>query len=452
MKQRDLELWGGVECTINRVRDTFHDQLAWSGHRGRIREDLKLFAEIGLKSLRTAVHWEHFAQTGSWESADRTLAAMEELGLQPIVGLLHHGSGPATTDLLDIEFPESFAAFALQVAKRYPWVTDYTPINEPQTTGRFACLYGHWFPHHCSMRSYVRALYHQMKAIALAMAAIRSVQPNARLIHTEDGGETFSMPSLESFRQQREHRRWLGIDMLCGYVDPLHPLFNFLLEQGLTEQEILWFTTHRCAPDVIGLNYYVTSDRFLDDRLHLYPEYLRGGDTGCEPLVDVEAVRVRPSGISGVKAMLTSAWNRYRIPVAITEAHLGCEPDEQVRWLAEIWREANEARGSGVDVRAVTVWALLGLYNWSNLCTEDNHLYEPGVFDLSTGAPVETPLAAVVRQLSKGHPVEHRGSGGAGWWRRNSRLTLPPPDSFQAGDSFLGLGAREFSESQCDLA
>lgn len=426
--QRGIELWGGVECTINRVGDRFYDQLAWSGHRDRVREDLTLFADLGFKRLRTAVHWEHLEQTGSWESTDRTLTVMKEKGLHPIVGLLHHGSGPTTTNFLDPAFPEKFAAFALQVAIRYPWVTDYTPINEPQTTGRFSCLYRHWFPHHCSMKSYVRAMYNQIKAIALAMAAIRSVQPNARLIHTEDGGETFSTPSLDFSRQQREHRRWLGIDMLCGCIDRNHPLFDFLLEQGLSEQEVLWFAANRSAPDVIGLNYYVTSDRFLDDRLHLYPEHLRGGDTGRELLVDIEAVRVRPEGINGVGAMLTSAWNRYHIPVAVSEAHLGCEePAEQVRWLAEVWREANEARKNGVDVAAVTVWALLGLYNWSNLCTEDNRLYEPGVFDLSAGVPVETELTTMVRQLSKGHPIEHQDFGGEGWWRLDSRLTLPSP-------------------------
>ncbi len=127
---------------------------------------------------------------------------------------------------------------------------------------------------------------------------------------------------------------------------------------------MLWFGENVCPPAVIGLNYYVTSDRFLDDRLELYA-WSGGGDTGDEPLVDVEAVRVRAEGIAGPGAMLRQAWARYGIPVAITEAHLGCEPEEQVRWLAEVWDAAEKARADGVDVRAVTVWALLGSYNWS---------------------------------------------------------------------------------------
>ncbi len=426
VKQLGLELWGGVECTVNRVGDTFLNQDR-AGHRARAVEDLKRFSRLGLRTLRTALHWERFGEAGAqpWAEWDVLLGTMQSMAINPIVGLLHHGSGPRGTHLLDPEFPEKLAAYALQVAERYPWVTDYTPVNEPQTTGRFACMYGYWYPHERSMRSYVRALCNQVKGIVLAMRAIRTVQPHARLIHTEDGGETFATAGLEGYRQAREDRRWLGTDLLCGCVTREHALFGFLLEHGLTEQEVLWFGENVCPPAVIGLNYYVTSDRFLDDRLELYA-WSGGGDTGDEPLVDVEAVRVRAEGIAGPGAMLRQAWARYGIPVAITEAHLGCEPKEQVRWLAEVWNAAGKARADGVDVRAVTVWALLGSYNWSNLCTRDTGVYEPGVFDVADGTVRETQLTEIVCRLANGLPLG-AAARGLGWWHREGRLTIPPP-------------------------
>jgi len=425
--QSPLELWGGVECTINRVHDTFFDQLDRSGHRQRTISDLKLFADLGLRALRTGLLWERFAATPDWEPWDRLLAGMKDLNLRPIVGLLHHGSGPPSTDLLDPAFPEKLAAFALQVAQRYPHVLDYTPVNEPQTTARFSCLYGYWHPHHKSMRSYVRALFHELKGIVLAMQAIRTVQPEARLIHTEDGGATFSRSALEAFRREREHRRWLGTDLLCGLLTRDHPLFPFLLDHGLSEGEILWFSENPSPPSILGLNYYVTSDRFLDDRVNLYP-FPSGGDTGAEPLVDVEAVRVRAEGIGGVGSVLRQAWDRYRLPVAITEAHLGCEVVEQERWLAEMWKEAEVAKASGVDVRAVTVWALLGSYDWCHLCTRDTGAYEPGVFDLSDGSPKFTAVARLAQQLATGSPIR-ASAAEAGWWRQPERLTVPPSAS-----------------------
>ena len=419
-----LELWGGVECTVNRVNESFYDQLEKSGHRTRGVADLELFASIGFRALRTALHWEQFEKTKSWEEWDRLLTALQGLAIRPIVGLLHHGSGPESTNLLDPLFPEKLAAFALQVAQRYPHVVDYTPVNEPQTTGRFSALYGYWYPHHQSMTSYVRSMFNQTKGIVLSMRAIRSVQPLARLVHTEDGGETFGTPELESFRTEREHRRWLGADLLCGRVDRDHPLYGFLLTHGLREEEILWFKSNPCPPSILGLNYYVTSDRFLDHRLHLHPGRA-GGDTGSEPLVDIEAVRVRPQGIAGIGAILQQAWQRYGIPLAVTETHLGDRPAEQMRWLYEVWCEAEQLRQVGVDVQAVTVWALLGSYDWCHLCTKESGDYEPGVFDVTSGSPVRTPLAELACQLAGGidpnETVKERG-----WWHHPVRLSYEP--------------------------
>ncbi len=435
-----MELWGGVECTVNRVQDTCYDQLERSGHRRRAVSDLELFASLGMRTLRTALHWEQFEKVQSWNEWDGLMAAIERLQIRPIVGLVHHGSGPSSTDLLDPGFPEKLAAFALQVARRYPHVLDYTPVNEPQTTGRFATLYGHWFPHHRSMNSYVRSMFHQMKGIVLAMRAIRSVQPLARLIHTEDGGETFATPQLEDYRIAREHRRWLGVDLLCGRVDHAHPLYRFLLEHGLAQEEILWFRDNPCPPSILGLNYYVTSDRFLDHRLHLYPGRA-GGDTGAEPLVDIEAVRVRPEGISGIRAVLRKAWDRYGIPLAVTEAHLGSDPIEQMRWLYEIWSEAEAARQSGVDVRAVTAWALLGSFDWCHLCTQDSGSYEPGVFELVSNMPTPTPLTELVRQIVEGVEPEQIIKD-PGWWHQPDCLTIEPwSDTKEPSDAILKYAA-----------
>jgi dTDP-4-dehydrorhamnose reductase len=217
------------------------------------------------------------------------------------------------------------------------------------------------------------------------------------------------------------------MDLLSGRVTRDHPLFAFLLEHGLEEREALWFSENPCPPSMVGLNYYVTSDRFLDHRVELYPPHFRGGDSGLEPLVDVDAVRIRADGISGVGAVLRQAWERYHLPVAITEAHLGCEPEQQICWLAETWREAQRACEGGVDVRAVTVWGLLGLYNWSDLCTRDIGVYEPGVFDVSSGSPRPTALARLVRKLASGEGIEEMRVCGGGWWNGDSRLTLPSP-------------------------
>src|SRR3954462_8190793 len=112
---RDLELWAGHECTVNRVGGVFHDQTVRSGHQHRI-DDLDRFAALGLRALRYPVLWERVAPDGlesaDWSWSDERLARLRALRVRPIVGLLHHGSGPRDTSLVDPQFPQKLAAYA----------------------------------------------------------------------------------------------------------------------------------------------------------------------------------------------------------------------------------------------------------------------------------------------------------------------------------------------------
>ena len=100
------------------------------------------------------------------------------------------------------------------------------------------------------------------------MARIRKVNPDARLIQTEDAGRTDSTPALADQAEFENHRRWLTFDFLAGRVSHAHPLWPWLLDCGASPADLHWFVDHPCTPDVIGLNYYLTSDRYLDEHAH----------------------------------------------------------------------------------------------------------------------------------------------------------------------------------------
>src|SRR4051812_3172117 len=107
MSERRIEIWGGLECTINRVGDVFADQLDRCGHYGRL-DDLDAIAALGIRTLRFPVLWERVAPRGldhaDWSWCDAALSRLRDLGIDPIVGLVHHGSGPQGTHLLDSGF------------------------------------------------------------------------------------------------------------------------------------------------------------------------------------------------------------------------------------------------------------------------------------------------------------------------------------------------------------
>src|SRR5215213_9156386 len=103
-----LELWGGVECTRVRIGDAVRDQLVETGHSARF-DDIDAMAELGIKAVRYPILWEKIAPHSpteldfSWH--DKRLERLKEKGIRVIGGLLHHGSGPRFTNLLDPAFP-----------------------------------------------------------------------------------------------------------------------------------------------------------------------------------------------------------------------------------------------------------------------------------------------------------------------------------------------------------
>ncbi|MEO8115914.1 MAG: family 1 glycosylhydrolase [Phenylobacterium sp.] len=423
----ELELWGGHEPTVNRVGGAFHDQTRRSGHEVRI-EDLERFAALGLRALRYPVLWERVAPESpedlNWNWTDGRLARIRDLGMRPIAGLVHHGGGPRYTSLTDDAFASGLASYARAAAERYPWIEDWTPINEPVTTARFSALYGHWHPHQSDERVFWTALFNQIDATRLAMRQIQAVNPAARLIQTEDLGRTYATRAVAHQQDFDNARRWMTWDLLCGKVVPGHALWERLDHLGFGER-MKASAADPCPPDVIGVNHYLTSDRFLDHRVGNYPAKRIGGNEFMS-FADVEAVRVVLPAPGGLEGALDEAWARYRLPLAVTESHNGCTREEQVRWLREAWAAAHRLRGRGVDVRAVTAWALLGTFDWNSLLTRQLGHYEVGAFDVRSDPPRPTALAAEIVRLGSGQGDPHPATHGPGWWRRDIRLQFRP--------------------------
>jgi len=417
-----LELWGGVECTVNRVGDTFRDQVILTGHHARL-DDLDRFAGLGLRTLRFPLLWERTASadlaSADWRWPDAWLNRARALGIRPIVTLLHHGSGPPGTHLLDPSFPDRLARYARAVAERYPWVDAYTPINEPLTTARFSALYGLWYPHARSDADFLRAVLLECRATVVAMRAIREITPHALLVQTEDLGRTGATPLLTYQATFDNGRRWLAFDLLTARLRPEDRLWRHMRALGIGESAIEWFHANRCPPDLIGVNHYLTSNRFLDSDLDRYPPDTWGGN-GRHRYADVAAVRAveRPAAAAD---LLTEAWHRYRLPLAVTEVHLGCTREEQLRWLRKMWDEAGRARAAGVDVRAVTAWALLGTFDWDSLLTRVAGHYEPGAFDVRGPAPRLTALGRMIGRLAAGSEPDGLARA-RGWWERPVRF------------------------------
>jgi dTDP-4-dehydrorhamnose reductase len=150
-------------------------------------------------------------------------------------------------------------------------------------------------------------------------------------------------PALAYQATFENHRRWLTWDLLCGHVDRGHALWNYLRANGGSARQLDWLRRNACPPDVVGINHYVTSNRILDERVDRFPDHYRGGN-GRHIYADVDAVRVLPESATAWGELIDQAWQRYRLPIAITEVHIGCTREEQMRWLYQAWGAALDAR------------------------------------------------------------------------------------------------------------
>lgn len=427
LAQKPIEIWGGIEATINRVGDNYLDQSEYSGHYKR-EDDVDLIASLGIKMLRYPVLWEkHQPQKDTiidWTFVGKNLLRLKELQVEPIAGLVHHGSGPKFVNFFDGSFEKGVADYARLVATKFPWLEYYTPVNEPLTTARFCGLYGHWYPHESSEYCFYKILLSECKAVIMAMKAIREINPDAKLIQTEDLGKVYSTPLLQYQADFENERRWLSYDLITGALTPDKWMWGFLLHVGIEEQELHYFLENNCKPHIAGFNYYITSERYLDEDVQRYPEHVHGGN-GRHRYADVEVVRVPFEQETGPKVLIKEAWERLQLPIAITECHLHCDREEQMRWFYEIWLELNQLKIEGVDVRALTAWAIFGTFGWNSLVTKPRGIYESGVFNLSSGSPRPTALARLLQELARNGTSNHPVLETNGWWKQEKRIAYP---------------------------
>jgi dTDP-4-dehydrorhamnose reductase len=374
------------------------DQLAETGHAAR-DGDIDLIADLGVCATRYPVLWER--DDLAW--ARRRLEALRARGVEPIVTLLHHGSGPLGTNLLDERFPALFAAYAERVACAFPWVRRWTPVNEPLTTARFSALYGVWYPNRTDDVAFGQAITNEILGIIGAMERIRAVNPDARLVLTEDLQRfTAGDAGVRAYVEHKRERMYLSAELLMGRVVPGHALYAYLTQACNVPAARLRAIAERATPpDVMGFNYYPHSERYLT--------------TGSDGFENVAAVYVEDRVISP-RPLLRAAYERLGLPLAISEIHVRGDEADRVRWLAARIGDAHALRDEGVPVAAAGAWAAFGMVDWASLLREREGVVEDGIYTFARAdeTPRPTAVSRALRLFAAGESVAVPES--PGWW------------------------------------
>jgi dTDP-4-dehydrorhamnose reductase len=405
-----IEIWASPEPTIARI-DASHsrDQLIETGHASRA-DDIGLLADLGVRAARYPVLWEMTApldpEQRDYRWAAARLEALASRGVAPNVTLLHHGSGPRYTNLLDPAFPELFAAYAAATAQRFPWVTRWTPINEPLTTARFSTLYGLWYPNRFDDASFGRAIVNEARAIALAADRIREVIPAATFMLTEDLQRFVAADeSIADYVAHKRERMYLSCELLQGRIVDGHPMHRYLVERcGIPAAELAEIARHPHPPDVMGWNYYPYSERWL------------AGDSAGRHR-NIGLVEVAPEQLD-FRTALRAAHARLRLPFALSEVHVIGDEDERVRWMLQRYADVVAMHYDGLPIVGFGAWAAFGMVDWVSLLRRSEGVREDGIY--TCAGPGETPqrtkVADVVTSLAAG--IAPSMPARAGWWER----------------------------------
>lgn len=375
----------GIEDTFvpqERPGERAIDEYALTEHDIRWRDDLALAAEVGADFVRWGVPWYRVQPEPGrfdWSWLDRVFARFAELGIRPIVDLMHYGTPlwmPGQFD--DADYPQRVAEYSVQVAERYAdTVTDYTPLNEPMIHALFSGEYAYWPPYLAGEAGLVRMVDQLARGFALAQLGMREVLGGRGTFVHVDAGMRYAgdldAPEHRELAHRLRHQVWLVEDLVTGRVGDGHPLRALLAANGVGDEALRWYVDHAVQPDVYGLNYYPRhSTELLEAGVHH-----GGGFADPRP--------VRDDGVDGLRELLRESAARYGAPVMVSETCVTASVPERAAWLAESADAVRGLRAEGLDVVGYTWWPLFDMYEWTwrhSTAPREAHRLTMGLYEL----------------------------------------------------------------------
>ena len=373
----------GIECSYPTIRDKNgktirRDQLEEACHYHHWKQDFQLVHDLGLRALRYGLPY-HKIHRGpgryDWSFADEVMREMRRLKIEPILDLLHFGVPDWLGDFQNPELPLHFTAYARAVARRYPWVRFYTPVNEIYVTAKQSAREGVWNERLKSDRGFITAMKHLAAASILATQAIVEQKPNAIIVQSESAEylhEMRAQPSKETTLTNK--LRFLSLDLLYAHP-PDGDVCLFLRDNGMSAEEYEWFMMGEPPGyQVMGNDYYGRNEKLL----------LPDGTT--ETAEDV----------LGWYNLTKEYYHRYCKPVMHTETNTFDAKQNPV-WLWKQWKNILRMREAGVPVLGFTWYSLVDQIDWDTSLAEKNGtVNECGLYDLQRN---ERPVAKAYRSL-----------------------------------------------------
>ncbi|HYG76929.1 MAG TPA: family 1 glycosylhydrolase [Planctomycetota bacterium] len=363
-KPRKFMFATGIECSYPIVGNGHRiDQMQSCGHYEMWEKDLELVHQMGIGFLRYGPpYYKMHLAPGKydWAFFDKVAARMQELGIEPVIDLVHFGVPDWIGNFQNGDFPKYLAEYALAFAQRYPHIRYYTPVNEIYITAQFSGAFGWWNEQQRSDRAFVTALTNCCKATLMAQQAILSVRPDAIFIHSESTEYVHpGSPMMVKTARFLNERRFLSLDLIYNHA-PCVDMYRYLMSNGMSEAEHDWFmSVDMRRYSIMGTDYYVTN----------------------EHIIQPDGTSIGAGDVYGYYVIAKQYYDRYKMPVMHTETNR--IDAHSIEWLLKQWVNLLRLREDGVPVIGFTWYALTDQMDWDSALTRPRgHVNTLGLYDL----------------------------------------------------------------------
>lgn len=348
------------------------DEYELTQHYAQWETDLELAKHLGVQSIRYGIPWHKINPAPNqwdWTWADRPLLRLLELGINPIVDLVHYGLPPWIEQAyLHPDFPKFMAEYSAKVAERFRGqIYWYTPLNEPRITAWYCGQLGWWPPCVRGSSGFVSVMIAVCRGIVESHRAIKSVDSENVLVHV-DATDLYESEDDDLLAEvaRRQEIVFLALDLVTGKVHDSHFLARWLTKNKGSETQLAWFADNLVTPDILGINMY---PMFTRKRL---------GQSNC---------RLRSRMVYGGKDMLIRLGElyskRYHLPLMISEtASIGAK---RKAWLDDSIAGVRELRCRNVPLMGYTWWPMFSLVAWAYRQSSrpaEKYLLHMGLWDL----------------------------------------------------------------------
>jgi beta-glucosidase/6-phospho-beta-glucosidase/beta-galactosidase len=280
------------------------------------------------------------------------------------------------------------AAYAGAFAERYhDLIRWYTPLNEPYVNALMCGKRGLWPPYRRGERGYVHLILHLAQGVLRTVEAIKAVDPAAIMVHVEAAGiNRAANEELATAAWEDQHRRYLSFDLVTGRVTPQHPLWAWLVRHGATPDMLAQIADAAVTLDVMGLNFYPrwsTQEVYVDRRGR--PAY-----------------RLIEKDGSGFAALIRQYYERYHVPIMVTETSEYGTVARRARWLDTSIRAIKELRMESVPVMGYTWFPLFTMIDWRyryGTRPADQYRVDLGLYTLGNGDEPRWRTTSLVEQF-----------------------------------------------------